>query len=67
MGFFSSWEPPWQVLLGQRGFFDQFTVTFYAGALGLVVEDAAVFDDRFGEELSRLDRPGPGSPPRFTP
>lgn len=26
VGFFKQWEPPWAVLLGQRGFFDQFTV-----------------------------------------
>lgn len=48
VGFFSEWtSAPWQVLLGQVGFFDQFTVTFSRHALQLAVEDAQTFDRRF--------------------
>lgn len=48
VGFFSAWtSAPWQVLLGQVGFFDQFTVTFSRHALHLAVEDVQTFDRRF--------------------
>jgi hypothetical protein len=36
------------VLLGQVGFFDQFTVTSSRSALQLGIEDAERFDRRFG-------------------
>lgn len=48
VGFIASWEPPWGLLLGQRGFFSQFTVTLSRYAQGFAVEDAEVFDQRFG-------------------
>ena len=49
VGFFNEWtSAPWQVLLGQVGFFDQFTVTFSRTALQLAIEGAERFDDRFG-------------------
>ena len=49
VGFFSEWtSAPWQVLLGQVGFFDQFTVTFSRLALQLAVEEAHAFDRRYG-------------------
>jgi hypothetical protein len=49
VGFFSAWtSAPWQVLLGQVGFFDQFTVTFSRHALQLAVEDVQAFDRRLG-------------------
>jgi len=49
VGFFSQWtSAPWQVLLGQVGFFDQFTVTFSRRALQLAVEDVETFDQRHG-------------------
>jgi hypothetical protein len=48
VGFFSEWtSAPWQVVLGQVGFFDQFTVTFSRSALQLAIEDAETFDDRY--------------------
>lgn len=48
IGFFSQWtSAPWQVLLGQVGFFDQFTVTFSRSALQLAVETAEAFDSRY--------------------
>jgi hypothetical protein len=36
------------VLLGQVGFFDQFTVTFSRRALQLAVENVEAFDQRYG-------------------
>lgn len=47
VGFIASWEPPWGLLLGQRGFFDRFTVTLNRYAQGFAVEDVEVFDERF--------------------
>jgi hypothetical protein len=35
-------------MLGQVGFFDQFTVTFNGSSLQLAIEDAEQFDRRFG-------------------
>jgi hypothetical protein len=49
VGFFSEWtSAPWQVLLGQVGFFDQFTVTFSRHALQVAIEDMPTFDQRYG-------------------
>jgi hypothetical protein len=49
VGFFSAWtSAPWQVVLGQVGFFDQFTVSFSRRALRLAVEPVEAFDERFG-------------------
>jgi hypothetical protein len=39
---------PWQVILGQVGFFDQFTVTFSRRAFQLAIEDGEQFDKRYG-------------------
>jgi len=48
VGFLSAWTvAPWQVILGQVGFFDQFTVTFSRHALQLAIEPAEVFDERY--------------------
>ncbi|MBW3663200.1 MAG: hypothetical protein KY469_08890 [Actinobacteria bacterium] len=47
VGFFTQWEPPWGVVLGQQGFFDRFTVTMSRLALALALEDRDVFDARF--------------------
>jgi hypothetical protein len=52
VGFFSQWtSAPWQVLLGQVGFFDQFTVTFSRRALQLAVEAVEEFDQRYEPAL----------------
>jgi hypothetical protein len=37
-------------LLGQVGFFDQFTIAFSRSALQLAIEDAEQFDRRFGAD-----------------
>lgn len=41
----SSWRFPFEVLFGQRGWFDTFTTTF--GAAGVAVERADAFAERF--------------------
>jgi hypothetical protein len=47
VGFFNEWtSAPWQVLLGQVGFFDQFTVSFSRHTLQLAIEDVEAFDQR---------------------
>jgi hypothetical protein len=43
----SQWEPPFSLVLGQRGFFDKFTVTIHRGVPAVVVEDWTAFDGRF--------------------
>ena len=47
IGFVSPWRPLYPVLLGQRGFFDEFTVTCSRQALELSIEDADTYDRRF--------------------
>jgi hypothetical protein len=48
VGFFSEWtSAPWPVILGQVGFFDQFTITFSRHGLLLAVEDVESFDRRY--------------------
>jgi hypothetical protein len=48
VGFFREWEPPWGAVLGQVGFFDQFTVTMNRESGALAVESVDEFDRRFG-------------------
>jgi hypothetical protein len=38
---------PWQVILGQVCFFDQFTVTLGRQALQLAIEEVEAFDQRY--------------------
>ena len=48
VAFFSEWtNPPWSVVLGQVGFFDQFTVTFNRAAQALAITALEDFDERF--------------------
>jgi hypothetical protein len=63
VGFFHRWEPQWAGILGQVGFFDQFTVTMSRLAMILVVEDVEEIDRRFGITPSAE----PIAPRRFTP
>lgn len=63
VGFFTKWEPPWAVLLGQVGFFDKFTVTMSRLAQALAVERKEVFDQRFGHIYRTAD----DRAPRFEP
>jgi hypothetical protein len=47
VGLVSQWKPTFPVILGQRGFFDQFTVTMNRQAQTVAIEDWRAFDDRF--------------------
>lgn len=47
IGFFKEWDPPWAILFGQLGFFDQFTVTMHRGAMTVALEEGGAFDERF--------------------
>jgi hypothetical protein len=47
VGFIAAWEPPWGLLLGQRSFFDRFTVTMSRYAQAFAVETIGTFDERF--------------------
>lgn len=48
VGFFLEWaSPPWMVVLGQRGFFDRFTVTMSRYSQALAVTEYSDFDERF--------------------
>jgi hypothetical protein len=53
VGFFTQWEPPWGLLLGQVGFFDRFTVTMSRLSQALALEAAEEFDHRFGVHMER--------------
>jgi hypothetical protein len=47
VGVVERWRAQWPVVLGQRGFFDQFSVTMSRHAQMLAVEAANEFDRRF--------------------
>ncbi len=56
VGFFTNWEaPPWLLILGQIGFFDQFTVVMNRYAQAVAIEPLHFFDDTYGSDLP----PGP--------
>ena len=61
VGFLSSWEPPYAVVLGRDGFLDQFTLTMHGGVPAFVLESWSAFDGRFGVEIEEADQ----SQPRF--
>jgi hypothetical protein len=63
VGFLTNWNPPWSVVLGQRGFFDKFTVTMHRSATAVALENWEVFDERFGVVLQTKDV----KQPRFKP
>jgi hypothetical protein len=56
VGFPHEWRPTWQVLLGQVGFYDQFTVTMHRGAQSLIIEDSNEFDERFGLQIREAEK-----------
>jgi hypothetical protein len=56
VGFFTQWGPPWALLLGQVGFFDQFTVTMNRLSQALAIEPATEFDARYGIHMEPNDR-----------
>lgn len=65
VGFFVHWaDPPWMVLLGQVGFFDQFTVSLSRLSQRLSVSPQAEFDDWF-PSVSQASPPL--KPPRLRP
>jgi hypothetical protein len=53
VGFFTQWEPPWGLLLGQIGFFDHFTVTMNRVSQAFAIEAIEEFDRRFGVHMER--------------
>jgi hypothetical protein len=59
VGFFNRWRPPWQLLLGQIGFFDRFTVTMHRHAQAVAVEGFDVFDGRFGMLVDQAENREP--------
>jgi hypothetical protein len=64
MGFFTEWQsPPWNVVLGQVGFFDRFTVSLNRDAQALAISDLTQFDDWFPQPTAD----SPPRRPRFTP
>lgn len=52
VGFFDQWRPTFSMILGQKGFLDQFTVTMSLFALQTAVEPVEEFDQRFGVPLA---------------
>ncbi len=58
-----NWEPPWAVLLGRDGFFNQFTVTMQGAVPAMVIEPWETFDGRFGVDIADA----PTKQPRFRP
>jgi len=64
VGFFTEWEaPPWSILLGQVGFFDQFTLTFNRESQALAVTAVDDFDRQFPQSPGIV----PINAPRFRP
>jgi hypothetical protein len=60
VGFFENWTPPsWAVILGQRGFFDKFTVTMHRDVPAMAVDAYEVFDERYGTLYETRDDPQP--------
>lgn len=47
VGFVTPWRPLYPLLLGQSGFFDQFTVTVGRTSLELAIESPDSYDARF--------------------
>lgn len=64
VGFFTEWDsPPWNLVFGQVGFFDQLTVTFNRDSQALAITHLADFDERFPMGPAA----GPPPAPRFRP
>ncbi len=56
VGFFTQWEPPYGLLLGQIGFFDHFTVTMSRHSQALAIESVDEFDQRFNIQIEQAGR-----------
>lgn len=61
VGFLQQWRPTWPMLVGQVGFFDQYTVTMSRFALQTAVEQVEVFDGRFGVPSAPTVPDNPGA------
>jgi Aspartyl protease len=48
VGFVQHWRPTWPMIVGQTGFFDQFTVTMSRFSQFTAIEAREEFDDHFG-------------------
>lgn len=65
VGFFLDWaDPPWSLILGQSGFFDQFTVVMSRLAQRLTIEPADFHDEQYPPGPAQGPPP---APPRFQP
>lgn len=50
VGFFERWDdPPFSIILGQVGFFDEFTVVMSRFSQVAVLEPREFLDDRYGD------------------
>ena len=47
VGVVGHWKAQWPIVLGQRGFFDQFTVTMSRHAQMLAISECGTFDEQF--------------------
>lgn len=60
VGFPGHWRPPWPAILGQVGFYDEFTVTMQRSVQALAIQRFGAFDDEFGvryrEDQTRAPR-----------
>ena len=57
--FVDHWQPPWSLLLGQRGFFDEFSVTMSRHTQAIALESREVFDTRFASGIDDAERSDP--------
>jgi hypothetical protein len=64
VGFFLEWKnPPWSMVLGQIGFFDQFTITLNRESQALAVTHLEDFDTRYPQ--LPVDNSAPSPPRQF--
>jgi hypothetical protein len=56
IGFFDHWEPTWGLLLGQRGFFEEFSVTMSRYTQMMVLEPYDAMEQRFASQISAAER-----------
>jgi hypothetical protein len=65
VGFWLNWsDPTWLIILGQCGFFDQFTIAMSRHSQALAVLPQEHFDEHFD---SPVQHSGPKVVPRFSP
>ena len=65
VGFYTGWnDPPWLVVLGQRGFFDEFTVVMSRLSLSIALRCRDHFDHTYPAPSAQPPTSGPA---RFAP